>query len=187
MPKRTPSSSTRHVALLRGINVSGKNMMPMPRLVAAFEAAGCSEVTTFIQSGNVVFSASASVRKTLVGRIARQLSAEFDYGIPILVRSAAELQRIVKDNPFLAAGADPATLHVMFMSATPTREKLALLDPERSPGDRWEVRGQEIYLCLPNGVGRSKLSNAYFDSKLGVTSTGRNWRTTLKLAELAAG
>jgi uncharacterized protein (DUF1697 family) len=187
MPKRTPSSSARHVALLRGINVSGKNLLPMPRLAAAFEAAGCRDVETFIQSGNVVFSASASVRKTLVARVGKQLSAEFDYGIPILVRSAAELQHIVKNNPFLVAGGDPAAQHVMFMSAAPSRDKVALLDPERSPGDRFEVRGQEIYLCLPNGVGRSKLSNAYFDSKLGVTSTGRNWRTALKLAELAAG
>jgi uncharacterized protein (DUF1697 family) len=187
MPKRTSPSSTRYVALLRGINVSGKNMIPMPRLSAAFEAAGCSDIKTYIQSGNVVFSGSASVMKTLVGRVARQLSAEFDYGIPILVRSADELQRVVKANPFLAAGADPATLHVMFLSAIPTREKAATLDPERSPGDRWELRGQELYLCLPNGVGRSKLSNAYFDSKLGVTGSGRNWRTVLKLAELAAG
>jgi uncharacterized protein (DUF1697 family) len=178
------AASTRYVALLRGINVSGKNMIPMPRLAAAFEAAGCSEVATYIQSGNVVFNGSASVMKTLVARVSQQLAAEFDYRIPIVLRSAAQLQDVVRDNPFLAAGDDVATLHVMFLSDTPARARVASLDPERSPGDRWQLRGQDLYLCLPNGVGRTKLSNAYFDSKLGVTSTGRNWRTVLKLVEL---
>ena len=123
----------------------------------------------------------------MVNRIARQLSAEFDYGIPILLRSADELQHIVKHNPFLAAGADPATLHVMFMSATPTREKVAALDPQRSPGDRWEVRGQEIYLCLPNGVGRSKLNNAFWEKRLALAATTRNWNSVVHLLELAEG
>jgi uncharacterized protein (DUF1697 family) len=179
--------ATRHVALLRGINVAGKNLIPMPRLAAAFEAAGGSRVETFIQSGNVVFDGSASVMNSLAARVSRQLGAEFDYRVPIVLRSALELQAVVRDNPFLAAGADVATLHVMFLSDAPARERAAGLDPERSPGDRWQLRGRELYLCLPNGVGRSKLSNAYFDSKLGVTSTGRNWRTVLKLAELALG
>ena len=103
--------------------------------------------------------------------------------MPVVTRSAVELRRAVEGNPFLAAGADVATLHVGFLASEPKAEPVAALDPARSPPDRFEVRGREIFLCLPDGVARSKLTNAYFDSKLATTSTFRNWRTVLTLLE----
>ena len=99
-----------------------------------------------------------------------------------------ELEDAVTSNPFLKAGAAArSSLHVMFLADVPEPSKVAALDPNRSPGDEYVVRGREIYLRLPNGVADTKLTNAYFDSKLARSSTGRNWRTVTKLLELMKG
>jgi len=176
-----------HVALLRGINLGGKNKLPMRELAAMFDDAGCGEVRTYIQSGNVVFDATARVAKTIPVAVAAAIRARFKLEVPVLVRTAAEMEAVVRDNPFLARGADVDTLHVMFLAGEPSAAQVAALDPARSPGDSFEVRGREVYLALPNGVARSKLTNAWFDSKLGTISTGRNWRTVQKLLELTRG
>jgi len=173
-----------HVALLRGINVGGKNKLPMKELAALFAAIGCAEVTTYIQSGNVVFDASPRVARTLPAAISAAIRQRFGLAVPVVTRTAAELDAVVRDNPFLAHGDDPDVLHVMFLADAPSAGQRAALDPQRSPGDSFEVRGREVYLSLPGGVARTKLSNAYFDSTLGTVSTGRNWRTVQKLLEL---
>lgn len=102
-----------------------------------------------------------------------------------MTRTAAELAAIAKNNPFLRDGPDPKALHVVFLADPPDRSRAALLDPDRSPPDRFVLRGSEIYLLCPNGVGKSRLTAQYFDSKLETTSTFRNWNTVLKMLELA--
>ncbi len=186
MPKKTrpkPAPGTQ-VALLRGINVGGKNKLAMKDLVALFEAAGARDVRTHIQSGNVIFTASAAAAR----RAAKQVEAALarrGLRSPVVLRSAAELAAAVANNP-LARDADPASLHVAFLSKKPKAAAVAKLDPLRSPPDRFVVRGRDIYLCCPNGVARSKLTNDYFDRSLGVVSTLRNWRTLSKLIELSS-
>lgn len=101
------------------------------------------------------------------------------------MRSAAELLAAVDAVPFPHKDVDAEIVHVMFLADRPTAAQAASLDAQRSPGDAFQVVGREVYLRLPNGAGRSKLRNAYFDSKLKTTSTVRNWRTTLKLLALA--
>jgi uncharacterized protein (DUF1697 family) len=174
----------RYAALLRGINVSGKNMLPMKELAAMFVAAGCSKVETYIQSGNVVFSAGAGVVKGLDTRISKMIEEGFGHRVPVVIRSAAQMGMVVRENPFLKAGGAVELMHVYFLAAAPGSEMVAGLDAGRSPGDRFEVVGGEIYLELGNGMGKSKLTNAYFDSKLKTVSTARNWRTVLKLVEM---
>jgi uncharacterized protein (DUF1697 family) len=172
-----------HVALLRGINVGGKNMLPMTELARLFEAAGATSVETYIQSGNVVFRASKV--EGLVAKVEAQIAKRFGFEVPVVLRSAAELAAVVDRNPFLRAGVDADLLHVAFLAGAPDAKLAAALDPNRSPGDAFDVRGREIFLHLPGGVARSKLTNAWFDSKLGTTTTIRNWRTVLKLLEMA--
>lgn len=174
-----------HVALLRGINVGGKNSLPMRELVAMFESAGASDVRTYIQSGNVIFSASPAMARGVPDAVAAAIFERFGFRAAVVTRSAAELRAIAEANPFLARGADPATLHVVFLADEPAPEHVAALDPGRSPPDELEARGREIYLRCPNGYGRTKLTNDYFDSKLATTSTVRNWRTVLQLVGLA--
>ncbi len=183
----TPGSDDAHVALLRGINVGGKNRLPMRGLVPLFEAAGCSEVRTYIQSGNVVFRAPAALARTIPERIAAAIAAGFGLKIPVVTRTRAEMEAVLADNPFLAQGVDPETLHVGFLAARPSAADVARLDPDRSPPDRFVVRGREVYLHHPNGVARSKLTAQYFDSRLGTTITARNWRTVGNLVLLARG
>jgi uncharacterized protein (DUF1697 family) len=187
--KPTPNTSRsgatrRYVALLRGINVGGKNTLPMRHLAAMFVEAGCSDVRTYIQSGNVVFAATPGVVKRLADAISRRIAKNFGYRVPVVLRTADELHQVLSGNPFLKSGADGRSLHVAFLADLPDPRRIAALDPKRSPGDSFKLRGREIYLCLPNGVAGTKLSNAYFDSTLATTSTLRNWRTVLKLVEM---
>jgi uncharacterized protein (DUF1697 family) len=178
-------SSGAYVALLRGINVGGRNMLPMSKLVALFVEEGCGDVATYIQSGNVVFRASATLAARLPDRIEKAINDRMGLRVPVVLRSSAELRRITKANPFLRPGADETRLHVVFLSSLPGAARGAGLDPGHSPPDEFAVRGREIYLQCPNGLGRTRLTNQYFDSRLGTTSTVRNWRTVLKLLELS--
>ncbi len=176
-----------HVALLRGVNVGGKNKLLMRDLAALFTAAGCDDVETVIQSGNVVFRARPAVAKRLPDAIGDAILARFGYRVPVVMRSADQIHETVRSNPFLATGADPVTLHVAFLRDLPSAARTAGLDSGRSPPDEFEVRGQDIYLHLPNGIARTRLSNSWFDSMLGTTATFRNWRTVVRLHDLAMG
>lgn len=173
----------KYVALLRGINVGGKNKLPMKELAALFIAAGCKNVETYIQSGNVVFDAPAAVVKRLPGAVGEAIQQEFGYQVPLIVRSGTELAKVVAANPFLAQGALDKELHVYFLADKPA---VAELDAKRSPPDEFDLLGREIYLRLPNGMGRTKLTNAYFDSKLKTVCTARNWATVLHLAAMTS-
>lgn len=184
MKGQSRAAASKCVALLRGINVGGKNMLPMKELAAIFTKAGCRDVSTYIQSGNVVFTADAKVIAGLAQTVAKQVEARFGLRVPVVLRTAAELEAVVRANPFLKAGSEPEMLHVSFLADLPSAPIIAGLDINRSAPDAFAVVGRQIYMLLPNGVARTKLTNAYFDSKLKTVSTMRNWRTVLKLAEL---
>jgi len=179
--------SVTYLALLRGINVGGKNKLPMKDLTEIFVGAGCIDVRTYIQSGNVIFRAATDVSAGLPAKITAEIAKRFGYSVPLVLRTAGEIAGVLSNNPFLIPGVALDELHVLFLADVPDRRRVEDLDPNRSPPDAFAVRGQEVYLRLPNGVARSKLTNAYFDSKLATTSTGRNWRTVTKLFELAKG
>lgn len=172
-----------HVALLRGINVTGKNVLSMKDLAQMFSAAGCSNVRTYIQSGNVIFDTRGSAPK-IATAITTEIEKRFGYRVPMVLRTSQQLLQTIRGNPFLKAGAHEKSLHVYFLAHSPKAAAIAALDPARSAPDTFHVIGQEIYLHVPNGMGRSKLTNAYFDSKLSTTCTARNWATILKLSEM---
>ncbi len=177
-------ASLQYLALLRGINVGGKNKLPMKDLAELFVAAGCSNVRTFIQSGNVIFHSTSSVARELANLITRRIEERAGYRIPVVLRTAQELGEAIRGNPFIAAGVPEKTLHVYFLASLPSVRDVSALDPDRSLPDTFVVRGREIYVQLPNGMARTKLTNAYFDSRLSTTSTARNWNTVLQLHEL---
>jgi uncharacterized protein (DUF1697 family) len=176
-----------HVALLRGVNVGGKNRLSMKDLADIFGGLGCRDVRTYIQSGNVVFRADRALAGRVPDLVAGAISAGFSLKVPVVMRSVAELFTVIADNPFLNSGADTKALHVAFLKDRPSASSVAALDPDRSPPDKFAVCGSEIYLCLPNGAGRSKLTAQYFDSTLKTTSTTRNWNTVLALLDLVRG
>jgi len=174
-----------YVALLRAVNVGGKNRLPMAELRAALSACGLERVSTVLQSGNVLFR-SAESERVLAEQVGDAIEEAFGLRVDIVIRSAAELASVAGRNPFLAADdeRDPATLHVAFLSERPAAAAVARLDPDRSPADAFAVRGREVYLSYPNGSGRSRLTLDYLERQLGSMGTARNWRTVQRLVEL---
>ena len=168
------------VALLRGINVGGRNRVPMAELRELFEQAGLGSVSSYIQSGNVLFTSEAADRDELSRQLEEAVRETFAVSSPVVLRTAAELARIADSPPF---GPDTSQTHVAFLDREPSEPgALAAFDP--AP-DRFEVAGTEVYLLYPNGVHGSRLTGALLERRLGVTATLRNWRTVAKLADLA--
>ena len=147
-----------NVALLRGINVGGKNRLPMKELAAMFVDLGCDDVRTYIQSGNVLFRTSPTLGEDISSLIGSSIFSRFGYRVPVVTRTAQDLQEIVQANPFLEAGAETDKLHVVFLAGLPDGAHVESLDPNRSPSDEFAVLGREIYLCCPNGLARSASS-----------------------------
>ena len=176
----------RSIALLRGINVGGKNILPMKSLAALFENAGCRDVATVIQSGNVVFRAEAALTAQLPELIRKAILRAHQIDVPVILRSAAELKKIAARHPHLKPGTELKLLYVGFLAKRPGAAKVAALDPKRSPEDVYSVHGREVYVRYsPAGSARSKFTNQYIDTRLGTVSTLRNWNTVLKLNDLA--
>jgi uncharacterized protein (DUF1697 family) len=178
MPKAT------YVALMRAVNLGGKNKLPMLELRQMFEAAGCEAVRSYIQSGNVIFRGSPRMCAALCSKIPEQIGARYGFQPPVVLRSTEELEEAIANNPYLAAGVPEELLHLMFLADEPGAAAVKQLDPHRSPPDEFTVCGRDIYLKLPNGAGQTKLTNQYFDAKLKTISTSRNWRTVKTLLEM---
>ncbi len=177
---------TVYVALLRGINVGGRTIVRMERLREAFAALGLENVSTYINSGNVIFKSPTVSRATLSKRIEEKISYEFGFPIPVVVRKSEELVNILASNPFLKEKEiDQSKLHVTFLSETPSKSALAIVGSLKIEYDRFTVKGEEIYLYTPRGSGRSTLSNNTFEKTLSVRATTRNWKTVNVLAKMS--
>lgn len=180
------SGTPKHVALLRGINVGGKHRLPMATLREQFIAAGAEQVETYIQSGNVVFGAPAKQAAALARAVSDALAEQLGFEVPIIVRSHTAFTKLAAAHPFADQGVEPKLMMVALLDRKPSAAKLRALDPNRSPGDLLEVRGQEVYLAFPNGVARSKLDAKWLDRSLDVVGTWRNWLTIQQLASMLA-
>lgn len=183
-PLRDNPGMSTYVALLRGINVGGKNAVPMGELRSLLTSLGHADVVTHIQSGNAVFG-SARAGPEIAVELEERLEQAFGVRVAVLLRTSTELADIAANNPFLAPGADVSKLHAVFLADEPAPAAVSALDPDRSPPDELAVRGRQIYLRLPNGAGRTKLTVDHFERRLGTRATARNWRTVTKLLELA--
>lgn len=175
------------VAFLRGVNVGGKRKVLKADLVALVAAWGAESVRTYLQSGNVAFRAPPELVKDIEQRFEERARQRFGFVVQVVVRSGAELRAVLENNPFLQGGADTKSLHVAFLRERPTERAVAALDPQRSPPDAFAVHGRDVYLHLPNGMARTKLTSAYLDATLGTLSTARNWRTVGAVSALVEG
>ncbi len=173
-----------YTAWLRGINVGGNNKLPMKELKALFEDEGGADVASYIQSGNILFDASAAAAKTMGGRVAARIEEEFGITSPVIVRSAAAIKEVAAKHPMGDAAAEPKAFSVGFLQKKPTAAQVKSMEIDRFLPDRWKIVGSEVYLHYPNGVARSKLTNAYLDRTLSTVSTVRNWNTLMKVAAL---
>ena len=174
---------TVYVSMLRAVNVGGTSRIKMDALRAVYESIGLKDVRTLLQSGNVVFRSTLKDRERLVKRITQELERQLELHAEVIVRTLAELADIVERGPVLSPRADPSKLLVMFLSGVPDAAAQAALGKWHKGPEMLEMRGPEIYLYYPEGVGRSKLSGAVIENKLNTSGTARNWNTLQKLLE----
>ena len=178
---------TVYVSMLRGVNVGGSGLVKMEPLREAYESVGLADVRTLLQSGNVLFRSGLTDRERLVKRIMQEIERRFDLQVEVVLRTLAEVASIVERGPVLSPRADKSKLLVMFLSAVPDAAAQAALrkwHKDKELKELLELRGPEIYLYYPEGVGRSKLTGAVIESKLDTAGTARNWNTLLKLVEV---
>lgn len=172
------------IALFRGINVGGKNILPMKELVSDLESLKLKNVRTYIQSGNVVFQSARKPSGTLGDRIAAAIESRRDFRPHVMLLAVDELERAIAANPFPDAEAEPKSLHLFFLSSRPTDPDVASLRKAKADSERFQLTDGVFYLHAPDGIGRSKLA-ANAERYLCVPATARNWRTVQKLWEMA--
>ncbi|QIN80694.1 DUF1697 domain-containing protein [Rubrobacter marinus] len=172
-----------YVALFRGINVGGNNVLPMKELVALLEGLGSRDVETYIQSGNAVFRNEEDAR-TLSKRIRAEIRRSHGFEPLVMLLRPEELEKAMESNPFPEAEPEAKTLHLYFPVSTPTDPDLDALDVARSDRERFALEDGVFYLHAPDGIGRSRLA-ARVEKGLGIPVTGRNWRTVRKVVEMA--
>ena len=177
-PKR--NTATHYALLLRGINVGTKNSLPMAELRAMLEAIGCTNVRTYVQSGNAVFGTTLS-EEELTRRIEEALEEYMGRPIATTLRTEKELQKIVDGEPFGAIFTKPAYFCVTFLSHEPTEVEVAPLHAADWGAELFEIAGRDIYTWHPEGQGRSPLAGALGKLKLRGAVTTRNWNTVQKL------
>jgi len=175
-------ASSSYVALLRGINVGGRNSLPMKALRTAFEDLGCENVRTYIQSGNVVFRFSKSTKK-LGQHLAASINSDFGFQPSVLILKEDDFSNVVASNPFVKCDVEPKNIHVAFLAEPATNPNTRKLEELQSATEKFELSDSAFYLLAPDGIGRSKLA-ARMEGCLGVVTTARNLRTLRKINEL---
>jgi uncharacterized protein (DUF1697 family) len=176
----------KYVSMLRGINVGGRKRIGMEALRRAYASIGFSNVQTYIQSGNVIFEEVESEdRAKLAKRIEGKIKSDFGFDVLAFLRSANDLQNLISNNPF--RNADLSKVHVTFLYTRPSSDfSLDEMGKAKGRGEDFKIAGEEVYLLCPNGYGISKLSNTFFERKLKVRATTRNWNTVNSLFYKAA-
>ena len=171
------------IGLFRGLNVGGNNRIKMDALKAAMSVAECTDIATYIQSGNVVFRCTGA-RAAIVKRIEQALAKDCGIHTTVTLLKATELNVAAKQNPFTDGESEPKTLHLFFLSKAPAVDVMKKLDDLRISSEQYAVHKRTLYLHAPDGIGRSKLA-AYTTRMPGIDVTARNWRTMTKLLEMA--
>lgn len=176
----------KYIAILRGINVSGKNIIKMKDLKSELDNLGFNNVITYIQSGNIVFEHEKIATNQLTAEIKQTIAKKFKLDVPVMVFEAKQWGEILKNNTFLAEeDIDVTKLHVTFLSCPPSSIYSSQIKLDHYLPDQLIITNEAIYLYCPNGYGKTKLTNNFFESKLKITATTRNWKTANKLLELS--
>jgi uncharacterized protein (DUF1697 family) len=178
---------SKYVALLRGINVGGKNKIKMESLREMFAAFGFEYVKTYINSGNVIFEAPETNGKKLSDKIEKAIQKEFSLNIKVMVRTIDEIRDIIENNPFDGQFENDKNLHVLFFDEELPQEKRELLLEQNNENEKFAVRNREIFCLLRSGFSDSLLGKDFIGKKLKVSATARNWRTVNKILEFYKG
>ena len=175
-----------YISLLRGINVSGQKSIKMEALRRLYEGLGFQNVSTYVQSGNVIFTHEDADTDQLEGAIARKIEKEFAFAVTVLVLTAEKLGQVIDNNPFVKeSGRLSQHLYVTFLSAKPENHGQNAILTHCRNGEEVRFGEHAVYLYVPKGYGRTKINNNFVESRLKVNATTRNWKTTNELFKLA--
>lgn len=174
------------IAILRGINVSGKKIIKMDVLTELLEQLSFENVTTYVQSGNAVFSSNLTDIKELADLIHDKIVESLDFEVPVLILTIEKLKKIIENNPFLKDSAiEKEFLHYTFLANQPTEVNAEKVEDSKAVDEQYFITEDVVYLYCPNGYGKTKLTNNFFESVLNVSATTRNHNTTTSLLQLA--
>lgn len=174
-------------SFLRGVNMTGHNTIKMTDLTEIFKRLGFKDAKTYIQSGNVIFTSIDDLTtKEIALKIEASITKKFGYKVSAIVRTENELKTAVKLNPFISEmDTDHSKMAVIFLTEKPTPDQIARIAEVDYPPDKFKIVGKEIYIYCPNGFGRTKLYTNFFENKMKVTGTARNWKTINAVLEIA--
>ena len=175
----------KYVALLRGINVGGNNMIKMERLRETVVGLGFENVKTYINSGNVIFDAKKTDDKKLAVKIHAAILADFGFDISVMVRSIAEINELIASNPFEGQFESHKDMHLFFLNEELTAEQQALLLGQANENEMFAFIDRHILCLLKISILDSVVGKGFIDKKLKVATTARNWRTVNKILEMS--
>lgn len=174
----------KYISLLRGINVSGQKKIKMVDLKSHFELCGFTNVQTYIQSGNVVFCSPEKDVKKIQRLIQRKIEEVYGFSVSALILTKSKIEKAISGIPFNSNEIDFTKLAISFLDAAPKNKSIENIEKFQDENEEFVITDDVIYLYCPNGFGKTKLTNNFFEKKLHVTATSRNWRTTNKLLEM---
>ena len=180
----TMEKPIRYISILRGINVGGKRKILMADLKELYEDLGFNNITTYIQSGNVIFDYTNTSNNDIAEKIQTAIKNKYDFDVPCIVRTKTEWEQSVKMNPFVQEN-EIESLHLTFLKDIPEKDKLESIQKLDFSPEAFEVINNDAFILCPGKYHKTKLSNNFFESKLKVQATTRNWKTVLKLLEIS--
>lgn len=175
-----------YISILRGINVGGRNAIKMQDLKDLLSKIGLKNISTYIQSGNIIFTFKKADPKKISALINGQILSQYGFDVPVITMTVDELAQIVKDNPFLNdTKKDPSYFHISFLDSNPLEENIEKISGINYDPDEFVVLNKAVYLYCSGGYGETKLSNKFLETKLKVNATTRNWKTANALLNMA--
>jgi uncharacterized protein (DUF1697 family) len=178
---------TTYISMLRGINVGKQKRIRMEELRGIYTSSGFKNISTYLQSGNVIFSTAEGDIASLTRSIESRIEQNFHFTVPVLIRTSDELRNIIQNNPFgEETGLDTSKLYITFLSLEPTISNKNQIRAITDNPDKFVIGQREIYLFCPESYARTKFSNTFFEQKLGVIATTRNWNSVMALLEIAS-
>jgi uncharacterized protein (DUF1697 family) len=174
-----------YISILRGINVGGKHLIRMNSLQEIYEGLGFQKVKTYIQSGNVVFQSKEFQLEELEQLISEEIMKRLDLNVPVLVRDYNEMIKILESNPFIKEDQEEIShLYITLLSESPGAFFLQNIETDTFLPDEFVFNDRAIYLSCPNGYGKTKLNNGFFENKSGGKATTRNLKTLMELVKI---
>lgn len=173
-----------YISLLRGINVGGKKIIKMAELVILYESLELKNVKTYVQSGNIIFCTSRISKNGLKSIIEKKIYDNFQFHVPVIILSKIDLKEVIEQCPFVTSEFDKNKIYISFLERIPEQKLIESIIKMSVNSEKFAIIQNIIYFFCPDGYGRARFNNNFFESKLKVKATTRNWKTANRLLEM---